>query len=132
MSRPRRAAEIRRQSRYGYPGRVFGPERVDRLDVGREDQVGGGLLEAPLVEFQRARIRIEILARAELRRVDEDADDDALGMLTSPLDERDVPGMQVAHGRYERNMLAVATPLGDALGEFLSGMNDFHAESKPC
>ena len=55
------------------------------------------------VAVEVARVLVEVLVRAELQRVHEDRDDDRVGELARPLDEGEVPVVQGAQGRHERD-----------------------------
>jgi hypothetical protein len=39
-------------------------------------------------------------------------------------DQREVACVQAAHGRNERDMLIIVTPLGDVIGKFLLAVYD--------
>ena len=64
-----------------------GQHDVDALD-GADGQVG----------LQGPGVGVEVLPRAELQGVDEDGDDDVVGVLTGEADQRDVTLVQGAHG----------------------------------
>src|SRR5690606_14600508 len=69
--------------------------------VGREDGSDTGSGELLAIGGEGARVAIEILARAELDTIDEDACGDAVGMFGGLANERDMTVVQVAHGGYE-------------------------------
>ena len=56
------------------------------------------------------RVGLEILVRAELRRVDEDAQDHTVGTPGRLIDQREVAIMQKAHGRHQAEAQAFAAP----------------------
>ena len=91
MARPARAAELAAQRRQRDAHGVLETERVDLAHVGHEQQVdGAGRGETRGVVGERARISGEVFARSELRRIDEDARDDAVALAsaTSPRGSR--------------------------------------------
>ena len=63
-----------------------------------------------LSSAQRARVRGEVLARPELRRIDEDAHDDAVAPPARERREAHVARVQIAHRRHERDALARRAP----------------------
>jgi hypothetical protein len=65
--------------------------------------------------------------RRELRRVDEDRDDDAPGMALGFLDQRDMAFMQRAHGRHQRDLLAGFMPARDGLAHGGDRLEDGYA-----
>ena len=84
--------------------------RIDRLDGRREDGVAAGRGEKRDVGLERARIGGKILVRRELRRIDEDRHHDAVGLLPGQRHQRDMAGVQRAHGRRQRDRLAPRAP----------------------
>ena len=67
--------------------------------------------------------------RRELRRVDEDRDDNALRMALAFADESDMALVQRAHGGDQRNLLAGGMPAGDGFahrGDRLENRNPSH------
>ena len=71
--------------------------------VGREDDRGAPVRDQPHVPLEVARIAVEILVRPELRRVDEHGHDHDVGALPRQVDEREVPLVEGAHRRDERD-----------------------------
>ena len=63
--------------------------------------------------LQGTRIAVEIFMRRKLQRVDVDADDDMLCSFAGELNQRDMPVMQVTHGRHEGDALIIGTPCLD-------------------
>ena len=99
MGRPRDTAEGLRDQFLGDIGRIaLGIHLVDRR---REDDVGARLLTQVEVARQVARIVRIVLARAELRGIDEDRHDHRVGSFLGEPDEAEVPLMQRAHRRHE-------------------------------
>ncbi len=98
--------------------------RIHLLDGRREAQIGRHAFELFEVGRQRARIFGEILARTKLRRIDEDGDDDPLGVAPRRLDERKMPRVQRAHRRDKPDALAVRAPGGDPRAQRLDRVND--------
>ena len=68
-----------------------------------------------------ARVALEILLWPELRRVDEDRGDDALAVALGDGDQRQMPGMERAHGRHQRHGLSRSPPFGDLRPQVLCG-----------
>ena len=94
-------------------GRVLHAGRVHLLRFRREHQLRARLRQRGAVPLERSRVPVEIVPGAELHRVDENADDDALGVFKRQLDQLHVATMQVAHRRHERHRSAFASPAGD-------------------
>ena len=86
------------------------PGRVRRARIRRVHQIDAALAAQLEVSFERARIAREVFARSELERVDEDARDDVRRRAARPFDQREVPCVDRAHGRHERDALAPAPP----------------------
>src|SRR5574340_1119685 len=74
---------------------------------------------------ESTRITGEILARPELERIDENAHDHALAMASRQANQREMPVMQVAHGRNEGDGGFAPQPVA----QLLNGINDLHAEN---
>ncbi len=70
-----------------------------------------------------AGIGLEVLSWAELRRVDEDAGDDLVGIPPRPGDQGDVTPVQGAHGRDQTDSFAPAAPLSRLGAQFGDGSN---------
>ena len=51
-----------------------------------------------------------VFAFAELRRIDEDGDDDALRMPASEPDKAQMTLVKVAHGRHQRDVITGVSP----------------------
>ena len=98
--------------------------RIHLLERRRETQIRRRAFELFEVGRQRARIFGEILARTKLRRIDENGDDDALGVAPRRLDERKMSRVQGAHRRDEPDALAVRAPGGDPRAQRLDRVND--------
>jgi hypothetical protein len=98
------------------------PLGIDFLLVRLEHDVHAGGLEPRAVSLERARIAVEVLARAELQAVDEDADHRARRARLGDVDQLDVAVVQVAHGRHEhvvRHALQARAQVG-------GGVDDVH------
>ncbi len=79
------------------------PARVDLVDGRGEHHVGARLFGDRHVRVEGARIPVEVLARPELQRVDEDGDDDLAlgpGQFTGGPDQGGVALVQGAHGHH--------------------------------
>lgn len=72
--------------------------------------MGFGALKLVPVRGNLPLVDLEILSRAELLRVDEDAHYAAIGDLQHALDERKMSVMQVAHRRYKSDSEAAGSP----------------------
>ena len=103
---PRRALELLGERR-----------RLDAIDLRRrihllflriEEHVDAFALEPRAVGLQRPRIAVEVLVRAELQPIDEDAGDDGVAVLAGDPAQRQVAVVQVAHRRDERDALEAA------------------------
>jgi hypothetical protein len=108
----------------GRGGRIAA--RVHVLDGRRPHHVHLGLLQQLAVGVEGARILVEVLVGPELQRVDEDADDHAFAQLARLVDQADVAGVQIAHGRHERDGLARAAPGLQGGVQLGNGVNDLH------
>ena len=75
--------------------------RVHLLGGRREQDVDARLLCEPRVALLVARISAEVLGRAELRRVDEEARDDDVVLLAGGGEQREMPGVERPHRRNE-------------------------------
>ena len=71
-----------------------------------------------------ARIAGEILVRGELARVDEDRHERAVGQLAGAAHQRQMPGVQGAHGGNERDLEAVVAPLGNHAAQIGDAAHD--------
>ena len=80
---------------------------VDLLDRGRVDEVDAGLGGEPRVALLVARVALEVLAGAELGRVDEEAHDDHVALLAGGAQQREVPVVQEAHRRHQADRAAL-------------------------
>ena len=85
------------------------------------DEIDAGLRELREVAGLVARIALEIFLRAELGGIDEDRGDDARRVALGDGDQRQMPGMERAHGRHQRNGLAGLPPFGDLSPQVLYG-----------
>ena len=74
------------------------------------------------IVIESARVALEILARLELQAVDEDARHHRTAMAAREAGEREVPVMEVAHGRHERH----GSCCGDCGAKGGNVAEDFH------
>ena len=107
-----------------------GPARVDRLDVGRKEDVRSGPRGRLPVRLEPARVAFDVLALGELRRVDEDAHHDRPPEGPGPSDESEVAGVEGAHGRNERTALDPGAVV-DAVDRLHGRRRDVGAR-RPC
>ncbi len=84
------------------PGLVA--RRIHLLWRRREQEVDAGLLGERHVALLVARVAVEILSRAELGRIDEQARDDRVRFGSSRGEEREMPFVEGAHGRDEADL----------------------------
>ena len=75
--------------------------RIELARLGREEDVDAGLLGDPGIAFFVARVPGEILVRAELRRVDEEARDDEVVLGAGRSKEGEMALVEGAHRRDE-------------------------------
>jgi hypothetical protein len=78
--------------------------------VGGEGHVAAGALEHAAVVVERARVAVEVAAGLELQAVHEDRGRDAAPVAPGGLHQRDVPRVQVAHRRHERDRALAREP----------------------
>jgi hypothetical protein len=77
-----------------------------RVEIGlarRKQQVDAGGGELVAVILQGTRIEVEVVTGSELQTVDENAGDDGIAVRARLGHQRDVAGVQVAHGGYEND-----------------------------
>ena len=79
--------------------------RIHRLHGRRPDQFGGAG-EGRDIGIKRTRIGGEVFVRRKLCRVDEDRDDDMGRSPARLLGQGEVAGVQGAHRRHERDLVA--------------------------
>ena len=72
MAGAKLATQDRGQPRHGYDRAGILDPRIHLIDRGRKQQVGTGTRQPAAVMVERARIGLEVLAGAELGRIDED------------------------------------------------------------
>jgi hypothetical protein len=104
-----------------------GAGRVDGGDLGQEDEIAAGRGEARRIALLVARIALEVGRVVELRRVDENRDDDARSVLPRQLDQRQVAVVERAHGRHEADPFAGGAPLADGVPQLLLTARPDHA-----
>ena len=86
-------------------GEVLG---IDGFDRRRVDELDAGLSGEAQVALLVARVAVEILARPELGRVDEEAHDDQVALGAGGAQQREVALMEEAHRRHQANRAALA------------------------
>src|SRR5262249_15231988 len=101
--------------------------RIDRLYLGREDEIASGGLELLRVALEVARIATVVLIRTELRRVDEDRGDDEVAVLFGQLDQRQMSFVECAHRGHEPDAKTFALKQPQALLQALGVMDGLHA-----
>jgi hypothetical protein len=112
----------------GYVHLHFVPEaeRIHLVDPREEQQIAARLHQPRVIGFRRARITREILARPELRRVDEAADHDALRMPSRNLHQREMSVVEIAHGGHEGDALARQSPGAHGLAQVGDAFDAVH------
>jgi hypothetical protein len=78
-----------------------------------EDEIDAGCGELEKVAGFVARVALEILLRTELGRIDEDRGDDAFRTALGDGNQRQMPGVQRAHGGHQRDGVSGLPPFGD-------------------
>jgi len=94
--------------------------RVKHVDRRQIDEVAANRLQLGDIARLIARIAVEVFGRGELQRVDEDRDDDLVGLGFRPLHKIEMTGVKGAHGRDETNFRPICFPyvrLGAKLGD---------------
>src|SRR4029078_1681940 len=81
--------------------------------IGREYEVRPGSAELLDVTGLVARIGVEVLARPELYRIHQDRDQETVRLTLSERDQREMSGVERAHGGDERDAFAGLAPRGD-------------------
>ena len=104
--------------------------RVEGL--GREEHVRAELLRARGVVGLGARVGDEVVGVVELRRVDEEGDDDDVVDLAGGGDQRLVAGVEGAHGRYEADRAALLAHVVQEGAELVGGAERPHAADSSC
>jgi len=80
--------------------------RIHRGGFGNEHAVDAAALGQLLVAAQIARVLVEVFFGSELERIDEDAQDDAVGELLGAVHEAEMSLVQEAHRRDEPDLAA--------------------------
>jgi hypothetical protein len=126
MPRPRRAAKAIGQALDPHPGGEARP--IHLVEAGGKDQVAAGALQHRRVAGLVAGIGGQILIRSELGRIDEDRRNHPLGMGPAKRDQAQMPLMQRAHGRRERDPLTRCAPGADPGAQIGNCADCFHRE----
>ena len=123
MRRPKSVFEVggRRPLEHDFRRKAWGIDLVDRR---REDEIRGDAAKLLDIRRKRARIAGEIFIRAELRRIDENRDDDAVRRLTRRVDERQMAGVERAHRRHKADALAGGAARAHIAAQFVDGADD--------
>ena len=96
------------------------------MSPGTETHVGIELLDALDVALEGARILLEIFSLAKLCRIHKHRYDHAFGVLARKFDETQVPCVEVAHGRNERDVFFVMAPAFEQFAHLFPGTYYFH------
>src|SRR5258708_15296082 len=107
--------------------------RAERVHLGHrrvEEDVHAGGLEPATIFVEGARIARQILAGAELQRVDEDAGDDPVARPSSRRDQAEVAGMKGSHGWNEAHANPLPAPGPGGLLELRHRLNDLHRTAR--
>ena len=124
MSRPDLALQHRSQLARLDP-RVEA-RRIELVRGRREQEIDALGLGDPRVRGLVARVAGEVIGRVELRWVDEEADDDDVGLLPGRAHQGDVPGVEGAHRRHQADALAARPRLAKRLAHLGDGAHDPH------
>ena len=131
MARAVRPLELPRQARH-IDRRRDQARRVDLVRLGVEHDRHAKPFTCRQVLLDRARVVGQVRALVELGRVDEDRDPDLVAQPLGLFDQAQVPGVQRAHRRHERNRRSdrptMLTKFRDGLEEVQGG--DFTGLSK--
>ena len=115
---------------FAEPGDRNGGAKPVGIDIGRirrEHQIGARGTDQGRIGGLLARVGRKILARAELLRIDEQADDHAVGRPVGGFDQRQVPAMDRPHGWNQPDRKAARAPCADHGPGVIGGTDDFHA-----
>ena len=129
MARAELALQHARQGGHLDARGALGAMRIDLVHLRHEHQVAAGGGQHALVLARRARVVREILVRAELHGVHENAGHEALAVAARGLDEAQMPGMQVPHGGHEGHPPALGSPAAHALAHGGNRGDGLHAKS---
>ena len=130
---PRRAGSPSRTSvRPSTSTAVAKPSRVDLLDRGRVDEVDAGLGGEPRVALLVARVAVEVLAVAELGRVDEEAHDDDVALLAGGAQQREMALVQEAHRRHQPDRAALGAGGRQRSAQLVLGADEGRAAAVAC
>ena len=83
---------------------------VHGFDRRRPNEIGLECSQRGDVGVEGSRIGREVLVWRELRRINEDRNDDTVGAALRQAHQRQMTGVQRAHGRHERNLVVPAVP----------------------
>ncbi len=92
----------------------------------RPQQIDAGFAQQRAVLHQLARIGVEILVRAELQRIDEDRHRHAIGHATRLAHQHEVPVVQRAHRRHQRQGFSPAFERGQRACQIRTGRDSLH------
>ena len=120
-----RAAEALGQSVHSDQSRKTG--RIHFVHRGDENKIGAGRPQHFEVGRLAARIGAKILGRSKLLRVDEDGSDHPRARPLRRFDQRDMPGMERAHRRHQRDTGALGAEFGDPGTEQIELTDGLHA-----
>ena len=98
--------------------------RIQNLLGRRENDIATRRFQSLAIVFKRARVVVKVVRRSELQRVDENTGDDrqaaGISVLMCDLDKRQMPLVQITHGRHQNTVSAGQhlSKLGNASGDF--------------
>jgi hypothetical protein len=99
----------RRRPRYRHFGRKAG--RIDFGRRGREGKLHADFRQPLDIPLKLARIFVEVFCRCELRGIDENRHDAAIGARERLAHQRKMPLMQCAHGRHHGDAQPLPAPV---------------------
>lgn len=94
----------------------------------RKDDCNPGVAAQLFITLKVARISTEILVWSELGGINEDAHDDGVALRPAGFDQREVPVVQIAHGRHETDPFVGSTRLCNREAKLSDRRDCLHVE----
>ena len=126
VPRPRRTVPSRGEGCRHHRDRATAAKNLVRLRG--EKKIHAARFGETGIAIAIARIAREIFVRSELEWIHEQAHHDDLRALASAVDQREMPFVQRAHGRDERDSLPVAPWLVERDTQRLNALYDLHGD----
>jgi hypothetical protein len=83
---------------------------VEFVGLWQENRIDSAIAQKAEVAFEILWVDRQILLRAKLKRVDEDADDGALGGFAAVVDQAEMSRVQKTHCGYQAQLQVAAPP----------------------